>query len=718
MRIRTLSNALKASVFVFAFSTLPFGIVSANDGTELIVQESLFANRQPLNLQAPIMGGTVEQVLDRHSLVPQSPSAHSVVHAEVQDKSSEDVPQYAFANVDLAALYYYAKQRQHERVDAEIARLQVLHPGFTAPADLYVTAQKLVPNEQPLWDMFAVDDFTGIDAEIVRRKTEDPKWKPTEDFANKLARKKQRIQMIELARVEDWIGVVSVGQSIDPKIETDVDLVWTLIDAYSHLGEKAPLVRAYKGLFFREPQHRLSDVHLLVTLQKAVRDFPAVEIRRVMTSLWTVPNQVPGIEMLKVDLVRKSIADFNASESNVSTVSSFDVRQLTENAVKGEIAADLSLLGWYQLKLEQPGLAEPLFEKAMKIDPNSQNAKGYYLSLSRQNLDQRAFKFARTHLPNLADDPIFLMNVLSSKFAKPKRGSITEDIVLAYTTAILETSSPEHSEVLGWYAYNSRQFEAAYAWFSKAIEWDENSDRVKGLALTLLRLGRKTDYAELKQDYVDLYPGIWTEVVKASPPKARKAAAISKPKRSVKTSYIKHFERKDYKSCLQELDRLSPSGLTANAWLIRGWCYLAMSRVTEAENSFAQAMRGSGSGQVMKDAVYGRALALLRTRLTDDAESLLRTHPLSSKRQTELFSEIYFQRARSSFDFKQYDRTIAALDARAKLVNEPRDLTLMRGWAYHHLGYPNEANSIFRRLNMHLRDGHASRGIVMTGGGG
>ena len=103
--------------------------------------------------------------------------------------------------------------------------------------------------------------------------------------------------------------------------------------------------------------------------------------------------------------------------------------------------------------------------------------------------------------------------------------------------------------------------------------------------------------------------------------------------------------------------------------------------------------------------------------VTDDAESLLRTYPLSSKRQSELFAEIYFQRARSSFDFKQYDRTLAALDARAKLVNEPRDLTLMRGWAYHHLGYPNEANSIFRRLNMHLRDRHASRGIVVTGGG-
>ncbi|MEP6244746.1 MAG: hypothetical protein ABJ086_14875, partial [Lentilitoribacter sp.] len=467
MRTNTLSYALRASVFALAFSALPFTSASANDGTDLIVQESLFANRQPLNLQTPIMGAS-----ESHTLVPQTP----VIRKQVVKKSVETTPQYAFADADLAALYYYAKQRQHERVDAEIARLQVLHPGFTAPADLYVTAQKLVPNEQPLWDMFAVDDFTGIDAEIVRRKTEDPKWRPTEDFSTKLARKKQRIQMVELARVEDWIGVVSVGQSIDPKLETDVDLVWTLIDAYSHLEEKAPLVRAYKGLFFRDPLHRLTDAHLLVTLQKAVRDFPAVEIRRVMTSLWTVPSQVPGIGMLKVDLVRKAIADFNASESDVSTVSSFDIRQLTDNAMKGDLAADLSLLGWYQLKLEQPGLAEPLFENAMKLDPTAQNAKGYYLSLSRQDLDQKAYKFARTHLPNLADDPIFLMNVLSPKFAKPKRGSITEDIVLAYTTAILETSSPEHSEVLGWYAYNSRQFDAAYAWFTKAIDWDENSD--------------------------------------------------------------------------------------------------------------------------------------------------------------------------------------------------------------------------------------------------
>lgn len=698
-------KALKSSVFAIALTAIHLSAAfAADDGTQLIVQKSLFATREPLNLQAPIM-----RTDSLASLVPNRVTKRADETPSVTDDNVNN----RYSDADLSALYYYAKQRQHSRVDAEIARLQVIHPGFIAPADLYVTAQKLVPNEQPLWDMFAVDDFTGIDAELVRRKTEDPKWQSTEDFSSKLARKKQRIQMVELARVEDWIGVVSVGQSIDPKVESDVDLVWTLIDAYSHLGEKAPIVRAYRGLFFREPQNRLSDEHLLVTLQKAVRDFPAVEIRRVMTSLWTVPSQVPGIENLKIDLVRKGISDFNASESDVSTISSYDIKTLTNLAISNENASDLSLLGWYQLKLNQPIFAQPLFEKVMQIEANSENAKGMYLSLSRQDLDHKAYEFARTNLPNLADDPIFLMNVLSPKFAKPKRGSITEEILIAYTTAILETSSANHSEVLGWYAYNSRQFDAAYAWFSKAVEWDESEDRLKGLALTLLRLGKKNDYVDLKDQYVDLYPGIWTEVARARPPKARKAVSVSRPKKNVKTSYIKHFERKDYKSCLQEIDRLSAKGLTANAWLIRGWCYLAMSRVNEAQNSFAQAM--TGSGQVKTDAVYGRALALLRVRLTDDAESLLLTHPLATKRQNELLSEIYYQRARSSFDVKQYDRTLAALNARADIISEPRDLTLMRGWAYHHLGYPNEANTIFRRLNMHLRDGHASRGVVMTG---
>lgn len=701
---RNIKTALLASVIIAPFVYSAQGqSVYGDDGTQLIAQESLLASRNTLGQSAPLLdrsnGGNFSLLKNK-----------SVVDANAPKKALIDDERYS--DVDLAALYYYAKERQHERVEAEIKRLHVIHPGFIPPEDLYARAQKLVPNEQSLWDLFALNDFTGIDAEIIRRKTEDPKWGPTDDFSQKLMRKKLRIQMAELARTEDWIGVVSVGNGIDPATETDVNLVWTLIDAFSGLEEKAELSRFYRGLLFRDTVNRLSDEHLMVTLQKALRDFPAVEVRRIMTGLWPVPSAVPGIEKLKVDMVRKSIADFNMSEVEASPVASMDVKRLTEMALESKDGSDLSLLGWYQLKVEKPVYAQPLFELAMQVDPNYENAKGYYLSLTRQNLDSQAFEFAKNHLEALSDDPIFLMNALSPKFDKPKPGVITEQVLLSYSNAILETNSAAHAEILGWYAYNSRQFKAAFAWFLKSFGWEESSDRLKGLALTHLRLGQKGEYASLKERYGNVYPNIWPEIVRAKAPVERKAVVVSRPKTNVKTSYVKAFERKDYRSCLAELDRLSSKGLSTGAWLIRGWCYLGMSRVSEAQDAFAHAMRGTGKNK--SDAVYGRALSLLRVRLTDDAESLIMAHPLSSKRQNELLSEIYFQRARSAFDFKQYERTLVALNARAKIVTEPRDLTLMRGWAYHHLGYSNEASTIFRRMNMHLRDGNAAYGAHAT----
>ena len=104
------------------------------------------------------------------------------------------------------------------------------------------------------------------------------------------------------------------------------------------------------------------------------------------------------------------------------------------------------------------------------------------------------------------------------------------------------------------------------------------------------------------------------------------------------------------------------------------------------------------------DAVYGAGLALLGARLTDEAEALISAWPLSPARDSELKAEIYFQRARSAFDNEQFDRVLQALDARARLVAEPRDLTQMRAWALYHLGQSERAKTVFRELNMVIRD--------------
>lgn len=665
--------------------------------------------------------------------------------------------------IDTSALYYYAKEGQHERVEAEIERLTTLYPGFTAPADLYERATKITPDESHLWEMFARDDFAAIDAEFSKRLARDANWQPSEDFSAKLARKRLRMQMTELARLEDWVGVINLGQIIDPKVETNIDLVWLMIDAYAQAAKDAypnqqnEMLAAYQGLLSRDASLRLTDQELVATLQRATRDFPAVDVQRAMMSLWPNAHQMPQLEPLRLSLARRAVADFNQDDTLISPPPGLDIDRLRRSAQQTQNVSDLSLLGWYDLKLKKYDQALATFGHLFKIEAKADPAKGYYLALARKGERQKAYQFATQNLAYLADDPTFLMNVLSTKLSKSGKNEITDEMLKAYSRAILDTSDADHSEILAWYAYNARQFEAAKAWFEKSVFWEVSADNLKGLALSYRKLGEKELYQALKDDYRDSYSDIWDNIEKLSYGKRQTAKATStlatqsavasttatsttaisaaatklpaqktptKAKKTSTVSYIRAYERKDYRACLVQLDKLSKSnkGLSPQASLIQGWCYLAMARVSDAQNSFQRAMDGvaglkaADKKDVRHDAIYGKALSLLRVRQTDDAEALIRTYPLAQKRQDELLLQIYFQRARAAFDRKDYDMVLASLNARAAIGPEPRDLTLMRAWSLHNLGQRRPANLLFKRLNAHMRDENATYGSFVTKG--
>lgn len=653
--------------------------------------------------------GTILGLLTGQAPAPQAMSFNGVQTAPAQPVDGANVrqPAPALDPVTTAALYYYARERQTDRVDAEIQRLQILHPGFVPPSDLYIVAAQDAPDETELWTLFAADDFAGINAEIVRRKTEDPAWEPTADFSTKLARKRMVLQMREAWEKSDWKGVLSAASVVDPAREDDIGVVWMMIDAWSGLGDRDALARTFRALLTREGAGRLPDEHLVVTLQKALRDFPSSEIRQLIATLWPGTAGLAVTDTLQTDLVRKDIAEFNAIKDaprpDANAVSMF------AGQVRGsQRPEDLSLMGWFYLKVEQPADAEPFFRTAESVNPGPDSAKGLYLSLERQKKAAEAFEFAAAHVEQLSDDPVFLMNVLSPRFGEPEKyqgqGDVTEETVRAYSTAIMETSSANHGEILGWYAYNSRQFAAAEAWFRQSAGWDVSADRIKGLALTFLRLDRRKDYLALKKEFADVYPDIWPEIAAAPPPKAsrKSAASVSGPQTNVKSSYVRLFDQKNYAGCLREIDRMGQAAAKAEVSLIRGWCELGLRRFGDARLSFERAMGGTGT--VRTDAVYGAALAFNGARLTDEAEALISAYPLSQARDHEIRAEIYFQRARSAFDREQYERVLAALDARARLVREPRDLTQMRAWAHYHLGQTERAKVIFGDLNMVVRD--------------
>lgn len=611
--------------------------------------------------------------------------------------------------VELAALYYYAEQKQDDRVAAEAARLRLKFPQFEMPQDVFLPQSARGADETALWTLYERNDFTGIDAEIIRRKTEAPDWTPTADFTDKLARKKQRVLMMEAAEDKNWTAVIQAAGSLDPATETEMDLLWTLIDAYSETRMKQPLADVYRGILLREGDKRLPDAVLVTTLQKAISDFPASEVQAVMRKLAVTPAMQAGLQPVAFDLLRKTVADFNADEKAVAPLSEEQLAPL--KTASQPTAEDLGLLGWYYLKIKQPAVSTQWFGKALALQTDAENAKGLYLSLAAQNLEEEAYQVAATHLQDLSGDPEFLMNALSLRFAKPDAATIDEKIVASYSTTILQTLNADHAEILAWYAYNSKQYEAASAWFQKAVDWKVAPARVKGLALSYLRLSQRQDFAGLQEKYGAAYPDIWSEIKAAAPPKGKKATSVIKPRGAIQANYFRNFQAKRYSACINDLDDLQARGqLSPAAAQIGGWCYLGLSRLSEARAAFAQGL--NASGQVRADAAYGTALTLLRGRLTDDAEAILSAYPLSPERDREIRAEIFVQRARAAFDQKQYQNTLDALNARASLIAEPADLSQLRGWAYYHLGNKSMAKQVFQRLNDHLADAGVRRGLI------
>lgn len=739
-------------IFLAAASILAISTTGtlANDSVILLTQNDQIA--QIIRQSQPTL---LEQKTATDALIQSMPAAREeepVVQVPAVEAKPATAPAKVPSKVELAGIYYYAEQRQEERVKAEFARLKLKYPDFQMPADLYNPKVEQV-DEQSLWALYDKNDITGIDKEIARRKAEDPSWTPTVDFTAKFARKKQRNIIVASQKAKNWAAVIAAGASLNPETEKEVDLLWDMIDAYAATGNKDALGRYYRGILFRDPANALPKAAIIATIQKATRDFAPDEIRAVMAQFAADPEIMAGLGNVSVDLIRKQVADFNTDDKLATPLPKDDIDALRAAASgKDGTVSDFSLLGWYYLKIKEPAEAGAWFRRALEKEQDVEHAKGLYLALVQQNRQDEAYDLALKYRDALAADPVFLMNALAERFAKPDGGKIDAAAVKAFAGTILSTKSGPHAEILAWYAYNSGQYEAARAWFGKAFGWKPEAASLKGLALSEGQLGNREALVALYQRYAEQYPDIWKNVHlnkdgqrkvkrgKPGPIDTMEVGAVAREKQAVRPDFLDddtpvktptrrksvvrddattasapanasgYLNSKRYGSCLTTLQgQLSPA-----ASLTKGWCLLGLKRTTEAKNAFSAAL--AGGGQTRSDASYGLALTLLRARMTDDAESVIALYPLTPTRDREIRLEIYWQKARSAFDHKQYQQALNALNARIALTAEPADMTQLRAWSHFNLGHRAEAHQIFEKLAAYIDDPGVRRGLAATSG--
>ncbi len=84
--------------------------------------------------------------------------------------------------VDETALRHFARLGDQRRLEAEIARLQALHPGWVPPANPLFVDDPAKDAIQALWDLFGSGDIEGAEAVIAERRAADPAWRPPEDL--------------------------------------------------------------------------------------------------------------------------------------------------------------------------------------------------------------------------------------------------------------------------------------------------------------------------------------------------------------------------------------------------------------------------------------------------------------------------------------------------------------------------------------------------------
>jgi tetratricopeptide (TPR) repeat protein len=731
-----------------SFFVLAAGTAFASDPVALLTHDDQIAHiiraAEPVPATQQLAGDPLVKVAPVIETKP-------LVQMQATDAKPAASPVKGPDKVELAAIYYYAQQRQDARVKAEFARLKFKYPDFEMPTDLYKPKAERI-DERLLWALYNKDDIIGVDQEIARRKAADPNWTPTDDFTAKFARKKLRNTIVASHKAKNWPVVVAAGAGLNPETEKEVDLLWDMIDAYAATNNKDALGRYYRAILFRDPANAVPKSVIVATIQKATRDFAPADIRAVMAQFAADPEIMAGLANVSVDLIRREVADFNTDDSNKTPLAKSDVDALRSAAAgKDGTASDFSLLGWYYLKIKEPAEAGAWFRRALEKEQDIDHAKGLYLALVQQDRQDEAYDLALKYQGALAADPVFLMNALAERFAKPDTGKIDAEAVKAFAGTIISTKSGPHAEILAWYAYNSGQYEAARAWFTKAFAWKPEATSLKGLALAAGQLGDKPALVALYQRYSEKYPAIWADVhlnkggrkkprVKTDPLDAMQVGAVDRDMPAVrqqpdfltdgdkpakrplrrKTSTSNddsssaatpgnaagYLSSKRYGDCVATLQgRLSP-----DAALTKGWCLLGLKRTAEAKVAFSTAL--AGRGKTRSDASYGLALTLLRAKLTDDAESVIALYPLTPVRDKEIRLEIYWQKARSAFDHKQYQQTLNALNARIALTAEPTDMTQLRAWAHYNLGHLGEARAIFEQLAAYTDDPGVRRGLA------
>uniref|UniRef100_UPI001E64FC11 hypothetical protein n=1 Tax=Methylobacterium sp. Leaf118 TaxID=2876562 RepID=UPI001E64FC11 len=418
--------------------------------------------------------------------------------------------------IDESALRYYAAQRQGERVQTEIARLRRRYPNWTVPADLD-TLKPSPPEEAPMWDLFTAGRFDELRTAISVRQAADPGWQPSEDLARKLNRGTLRSAARAAVRDGAWDDFIArVKASQEPVQTLDIDIAWTLADAYARKGDLAQASAIYRQRLDAQTDAALR----LATVQKAMAAMPIAAVEPLLAIGGRGADGTDEFGAIRPDVTRaRMVAALRGEPSG--RIEPADLTTVADQARRLGQPSQIALLGWYAYHRRQFREALEWFKLAQSRGGDAAVATGLALSLRAMGQGREAeevvFAWRAASVTNLS----LYVDMMERSLGESAGAAVEPERLDRFAKVVLATGSGEGAQALGWYAYNACQFEAAADWFQRAVSWKPREASVLGYALSLSRLKRTRAYLEVVNRYDGLFPKVVGLVFAEPDPQAR-----------------------------------------------------------------------------------------------------------------------------------------------------------------------------------------------------
>ena len=221
-----------------------------------------------------------------------------------------------------------------------------------------------------------------------------------------------------------------------------------------------------------------------LTLRALGRDADAV----TFVSAWG--DRLPGIS----DMLGDVVADLLGHADTKAPLAPELLARLSAAAEKVRSASAASAFGWYDYAHRDWAGAAAWFGNGLAWSPDQKASvkivEGYSASLHNQCRFGEAEAAASSRMDEDGSGALrrIYVDSVSDRLARQKAGvALASDEAERLAASTIAIQSANGAQALGWYAYRSRQFPAAVAWFGKSVSWGATEGNVFGLALAYRR---------------------------------------------------------------------------------------------------------------------------------------------------------------------------------------------------------------------------------------